>query len=440
MNAGLKSITLSEWQTLGPENCQQLHRTFIEDTADCRRLAKSLFKSRMLGLIEKKDGLEVSAYSYVGRIRIGNLEITVLPKLNASSLLGLLRYAFGFSRLKLLSDTTHFLDQFGFEDLLVSQLNAEAQELVSRGLQRSYVAQHDWLSSPKGRINIDQLAFQAGRVTTRLPCQHCPRIEDTSVNRVLMAGLRFASSIASSIDLRRESRRLVSMMEEQVSTIRLDSRVLDHADRSMNRLTNAYIPAFSIIRLLVEAQSIVLEGKTLTSKLPGFLFDMNLFFQTLLSRFLRENLAEFTVRDEHGLKGMMRYSPDFNPLNRRSSTPRPDYAVLHQGKLRALLDAKYRDLWEKSLPRDMLYQLVVYSVSNSQNPTSAILYPSLNDKAKEARIDVSEPLHGKPLGQVCLRPVNLYHLEELVSQDSPKTRRARTEEASRLAFGEKPNS
>ena len=225
-------------------------------------------------------------------------------------------------------------------------------------------------------------------------------------------------------------------MEEQVSTVRLDGVMLDQATRQMNRLTAAYSSALSIIRLLFEAQGVVLEGQTATTTLPGFLFDMNAFFQALVSRFLRENLPGYSVRDEHGLKGMMRYNSKFNPLRRQSPTPRPDYVVTQHGTLCSILDAKYRDLWDKQLPREMLYQLVVYAISHRQKPQSSILYPTTNPLAKEARIDISDALFGKPIGQVCLRPVPLTQVEQLVMSKTTQARREREALARRLTFGE----
>lgn len=435
MSEDVVSITLSEWETLSPETCDALTDYFLDASASSRRVTEALNASRMLHLTELKSGLEVSSASYVGRVRIGNLTITVLPKLKAASLLRLLRYAFGFRRLELISDSTHVVDQCGFEDLLISQLNAEAKELISRGLQRAYVRQDERLHSPRGRINIDRLALDGGTVTATLPCQHFPRVEDTLLNRVLMAGLRLAGTVASLLELRRESRRLASLMEEQVSRINLDPTVLDQAARRLTRLTTAYIPSLSIIRLLVEAQGIVLEGRPLTTTLPGFLFDMNTFFQTLLSRFLKDNLADCTVRDEHGLKGMMRYNPAFNPQRRQSPTPRPDYAIMRRGQILSLLDAKYRELWEKALPREMLYQLVVYAISHQHQLQSSILYPTTNPLAKEARIDVTDPVYGRHLGQVCLRPVNLSRIEELVSTNTAAARRERAAYAKQLALG-----
>lgn len=434
MSANSPSIALSEWQTLGPENCDELRGQFLEQSDAAKSVASRLKDSRLLELTELRSGLEIRAFSHVGRVRIGGLNVTVLPKLRGSSLLKLLRYAYGFRRLNLISDTSHLIEPCGFEDLLVAQLNAEAQELLSRGLQRSYVARNEMLASPRGRIDIQQLALSGGKITAALPCRHYPRIEDTLLNRVLVAGLKLAGSLASSVALRRESRRLATQVEEQVSPINLNSAVMNQVARQLNRLTQSYLPAMSIIRLLVEAQGVTLEGEAITSRLPGFMFDMNAFFQALLSRFLRENLPGYSVIDEHSLKGMMRYNPNFSPP-RRSPTPRPDYVIRQGSKTCSILDAKYRDIWEKDLPRHMLYQLVVYAVSQRDNPRSTILYPTFNPAAQEARIDVTDPVYGRMLGQVSLRPVNLEYIEALVSNLTADGRRMRKEYAVTLALG-----
>jgi 5-methylcytosine-specific restriction enzyme subunit McrC len=106
--------------------------------------------------------------------------------------------------------------------------------------------------------------------------------------------------------------------------------------------------------------------------------------------------------------------------------------------LHSILDAKYRDLWDKQLPREMLYQLVVYAISQRQRPQSSILYPTTDNRAKEARIDVTEPIFGKALGQVCLRPLHLPTIVELVSTLTSQGRREREAYAKTLAFGEMP--
>ncbi len=436
MTAALTSITLSEWETLGPENSSDLAGRFLDASPGTRNVVERLTESNFLGITELRSGLQIKAYSHVGRIRIGDLNITILPKIKGTLLLSLVRYAYGFRRLNLISASTHLVDNCGFEDLLISQLNAEVQELISRGLLRAYIDTNERLSSPRGRIDLTRMALDGGMVTATLPCLHHPRTEDTLLNRVLMSGLRFAASLASRVELRRESRRLDSLMGERVSPVRLDGIMLDQAIRKMNRLTTAYSSALSIIQLLIKAQGVVLEGQPVAMTLPGFLFNMNSFFQALVSRFLKENLPEYTVRDEHGLKGMIRYNPAFNPQRRQSPTPRPDYVVTQNGAIQSILDAKYRDLWDKQLPREMLYQLVVYAVSHRQRPQSSILYPTTNTLAKEARIDISDPLFGKPIGQVCLRPVFLTQLEKLVTAKTSQARREREALARKLAFGE----
>jgi len=342
--------------------------------------------------------------------------------------------------LRLLPEASHHLAEATFQDLLVSQLNAEVSELVASGLHRAYVPRSELLASPRGRLDLDRLAAQGGIVTASLPCTHHPRIEDSLLNQILLAGLAFAGAVAGDLHLRREARRLAALFEEQVSPLRLHAAVLDQGSRQVNRLTAAYAPAFRLISLLWDAQGVTLGETGPRQALPGFLFDMNRFFQALLSRFLRENLPEHSVRDEFRLRGMMRFAPGFNPRRRRAPTPRPDFVVLRGPQQEAVLDAKYRDLWEKHLPREMLYQLAVYA-AGSQERSATILYPTTDGAAREARVAVADPVFGRQIAQVCLRPVVVSLLEGLVmSGSSAEAGRRRRAHAEWLALGRDPTA
>jgi 5-methylcytosine-specific restriction enzyme subunit McrC len=162
---------------------------------------------------------------------------------------------------------------------------------------------------------------------------------------------------------------------------------------------------------------------------------MNLFFQELLSRFLREHLQEYTMQAQFEMEGMLAYVN--NPRRRMNPKPRPDYVVKKGGRVVAILDAKYRALWRNDLPPHMLYQLVMYALSQESCNRAAILYPTTQPEAQEAKIEVRVPRYGAGCAYVILRPVDLLKLENLII--AAKTRnneRERKDFATWLAFGD----
>lgn len=429
-------VVLREWEIRNPESGTALAGLSLAGGQPVQALAQMLSKESVLDVAELRSGLRIQTFSHVGRVRLGDLTITVRPKLDHATLLNLLRYAYGFRRLRLFEEAAQRLEAAAFEDLLIAQLHAEVAELIARGLHRSYVARREPLASPRGRIDVHRLAAGGGIVTSTLPCIHYPRIEDSLLNQVLLAGLHLAGQAASDLQLRRTSRRLAGLLAERVSSIRLDAGMLTSVRHHLNRLTAAYEPSINIIRLLAESQGVSLGESDAMLSLPGFLFDMNRFFQALLSRFLRENLADCIVRDEYRLRGMMRYVPEFNPRKRKSPDPRPDFVVQRGPHASAILDAKYRDLWEHGLPRDMLYQLALYA-SSHHSKTATILYPTTQAAATEARIEVRDPVSYRQLAQVRSRPVYLGRFEELVlAKPSAAMQRRRAAYADWLAFGD----
>jgi 5-methylcytosine-specific restriction enzyme subunit McrC len=217
---------------------------------------------------------------------------------------------------------------------------------------------------------------------------------------------------------------------------------IEKAHRVIDRRNIAYSSALTLIGMLVNGMGISIGEANDAVQLSGFLFDMNSFFQTLISRFLHDELPGFVIQDEHRLNDIFEYDRANSPQQRRAVVPRPDFAVLSHGKVVEFLDAKYRDLWETRLPPDMLYQLAIYALSKSTgSPRSTILYPTLAVDAVDQIVLLRDPISGQKRAEVALRPVNLLEMEKLIRpRQGAGARRKRQELAGALVFGGKPST
>jgi hypothetical protein len=83
----------------------------------------------------------------------------------------------------------------------------------------------------------------------------------------------------------------------------------------------------------------------------------------------------------------------------------------------------------------MLYQVAIYAAVHAER-TATILYPTTAETARASRLAVSNPLTGVHVATVCLRPVVLPELEELLTARSTAANdRRRRSFARKLAFG-----
>ena len=411
---GEVTIPLREWQSVAPDPDSPTRGRFLPQDPVTRSLTDSLSREGVLDIQELRAGLHLKASSFVGFLSIGDLRIVIEPKIQGMQLMKLLRYAYGLRDLRLLTRVAPSMGEDSFFDLLIQQFLAEGKDLIARGLHRRYEPVVARLASPRGRLDLQTLA-RDGIISAELPCRYHPRVEDCLHNQVLLAGLRLAAEITRDRDLRSELRRTASILETDVSGIRVSPATIERLRRQMNRLTVAYEPAISLIEILLGSSGVSLQGTPQEPRVPGFLFDMNRFFQRLLGRFLRENLPDgHLVQEEKAIKDMMRYSQEYNPRNCHAPAPRPDYCVKTRDGKTLLLDAKYRDLWSEDLPRHMLYQLAMYALSQKPLGRATILYPTLNSAARDSVVLIYEPSSGNPRAEVVQRPVNLGKLAELL--------------------------
>ena len=404
-------VSIKEWESEFKPGYELMTNT-------ARDTAKVLSEKGIVEIIELKGGLQINSNSYVGKITLDNLQINIYPKLNGMPLYTLLRYAYGLRELKLFDSANHSINNFSFFDLLIYELYIETEDLIRRGILKNYLRNENNLSSPRGRIDIVKLSKQGGVVTDKLPCKYFDRSVNTILNQIILAGLRLALRLVVDRELKVNLERICSIFSDTVGVISLNRITLQKAKNNLNRLSGRYTAILEIINILYESQGIQLEDGYTSLNLHGYFFDMNTFFETLVGRLLANCDNGYYVKDQFNLHDMFLYTPNYNPRGRRSPTPRPDFALMKQGKVVKLLDAKYRDLWEKSLPRDMLYQLAIYAVSGIGGKTATILYPSLNENPTVQKIDINDPISSLKMASVILQPINLIKISELVSYDT----------------------
>jgi 5-methylcytosine-specific restriction enzyme subunit McrC len=403
-------IELAEWERLDGNQHSLLADRHVADTVLADPLVEKL-RDR-LSIVRTQRGLEISSTSFVGRVDVGQLRVTIKPKLPTLPLACLLRYAYGLRDLQTIEETQVPTTPDALHDLLIAMLVTEVEELLHRGPARQYVLISRKLESPRGRILVEALARQGGIREARLPCRYFERHINWHLNQVLRAGLDLAARMTNDREQRRHLYRLSYEFEQVEQSNEIRGEDIDKAERDLTRLTNAYGGAISIIRLLYQMQGVTFESETRPHRIPGFLFDMNLFFQRLLSRFLRENLVGKHISDQWSVRSLFSYAAHANPKRRTAPMLRPDYALFQGNVLQAFLDAKYRDLWEKQLPPEWLYQLSVYALASQALRLSVILYPSMNEGASDQQINIRTPFDG--LTGVVVRPVPLSKLAELV--------------------------
>lgn len=426
-------VALAEWDRVVVDTIADYGGWSIANDAAAQGLAASL--KNKVELRPTLKGLEIETTSFVGRVVVGPLTITIRPKIDLVPLAQLLRYAYGLRDVETFDEAASATTQHGFQELLIHLLVTEVEELVQRGLARAYLPFADNLDRPRGRLDVAAIVRRSGIREARLPCKFYERHVDWQLNKVLLAGLKIAASLAVDRNLRHRVHRVAAAFDRVEAGTAVRVADIDKVARSLSRLTAAYRPALVLIRLLLEMSGVEMEGRSSLANVAGYLFDMNKFYQRLLSRFFRENLTDLRIQDEYSLNDIFAHASTTNLRRKRVPRPRPDFAAFHRKVLKGFLDAKYRDLWEKELPPEWLYQLSIYALA-SPSHQSVMLYATMSAEAQQERIEVRSPylLNNNALASVVLRPVDLGRLAELtIPAKANKLREARQQYANELA-------
>lgn len=179
------SIDLQEWQKATVQTHPALAEVSLVNDEAVEEILQGMDKPLTIRRLRK--GIEIETSSYVGRILLGGLQITIRPKIQMMCLSRLMCYAYSLPDAHNLFLPAEFdVEAFAFQDLLIYQLASEVNSLLSRGLQRQYVRKEENLLSLRGRIVISQIANRGGLLQESLPCDYHLRLDDCLLNQVLL--------------------------------------------------------------------------------------------------------------------------------------------------------------------------------------------------------------------------------------------------------------
>ncbi len=376
-----------------------------------------LHESRVLGFERRRAGeLRIMSKSFTGSFSLGNFRIDIRPKIRSDELIELFRYAFSLKSLVRMPSIS-LGEDLGLDELLREELCSQVQRLIMIGIRREYTQINEDLISPRGRIRFHHFATSAGIQKTTLPCSWFPRLTNSPLNQTILSGLEFAARSTNISKLRNSLQTTAAQLKASgIQSHPISRHLLNQVKLSINPLTKEYQPSLVLIEMLLAAESSLYLEENRDRIVKGFLFDMNRFFQRLLSKYLNDHLiGNYNIRDEAGLYGMFMYEEKGDVRRKRVGTPRPDFAVIKDKReVVAILDAKYRDIDARGPGREILYQLALYAVSQPVCMKQAtILYPATSSHDEETII-IREPVSGKHIAKVITRPVDLKKINRLV--------------------------
>jgi len=368
------TIRLREWSAVQPDAAAGVTLRGLRLNAGDRRLLDELQAHTSLRVRELRQGLGVETGAHVGVVRLSQVRIVILPKLDIAHLMRLIACACDFSDLAFdQAPCDYAISDQGLSDWLGLALLHAGERIWRGGLLRRYQPCQAELSTPRGRIDLRQAATQPRRST--LYCEFETLTTDHVLNRTLAAGLKFAAKLVDDPRLRRELARASVRFGQD---FRLDAATLEQAQRALDRRAVLYRDAVRLLALLYRGSRLPDGGDAGPAPLSSFLVDMNRVFERFLTRWLRAHApADIAVAGQESRSGTFTYLD--NPNGWRQPVIRPDLVFKQNGKVIAAGDAKYKNRRDHPPTTAELYQLTAYGLAYPlPEPREVLLFHPLS--------------------------------------------------------------
>lgn len=290
----------------------------------------------------------LTSTSYVGVVRVREVELRVTPKVGIRRLLWLVGYGADPTGWRYDEDTVELVDVGDLVAAMAVSFVQATERALHRGLLRSYRVMEEALPVLRGRLReTDQLRNRMG-LAVPLEVRFDDYTPDIPENRVLLsAALRLTRLPDVPPRTLGAIHRLIALLGGDVSPLvpgdELPQTCVEHRNRH-------YQPALRLARLILTGRS--LEQPIGSVLATGFFFDLNKVFEDWLGSALGQALRGREGR----LQAQWRGTLDVGHKVRI----RPDLVWEVGRRPVAVLDAKYKLLQDSTQPNADLYQMLAY--------------------------------------------------------------------------------
>ena len=322
----------------------------VEERDTLRAAVPSLTVEPVAG---KEAVYHLTPGSTVGALELGDLSVSIRPKLDISRVLFLASYAMGAFRLQ--DEPFAFDDAETLVEALAPALVAAAQRAFGRGLLHGYRTEEEPLHTVRGRIMVAEQVRRRFDIPMPVEARYDDFSDDILPNRLVKA----AAAVLGAMDIRdahaRDGLRWMDATLGNVSLARFSQS--DVPTVTYDRLNEHYREVVELSRLVLRYRAFEMDRGGVCAN--GFLMDMSQVFQGFVTRALRETLrvSEAAFRSDVDLPRNITLDED------RRVHLRPDLSWWDGSTCTFVGDAKYKRVRNERIPNADLYQVLAYATA-----------------------------------------------------------------------------
>ena len=307
----MRAIDLREHERSGPWPLSAAER-------DALRVVPALAVEPAAG---REGAYHLTPGSWVGAVDVGDLSVSIRPKLDVARVLFLAGYAEDVDVRE--PERFDFREAPTLVEALAPALAAAARRAFAGGLLHGYRVEEEALLTVRGRIRVeDQIRRRFG---TAVPAEvrYDEFTDDVTANRLVKAAAERLGRMRLRSRRSRDGLRWIGARLENVSLVEYPPAAVPEV--AFDRLNQHYREAVALARLVLRHSSFETGRGSLRA--AGFLMDMNRVFQDFVTQALREALgvsARVLRADDGGMcldEGRrIRLKPDLSWWDREACT------------------------------------------------------------------------------------------------------------------------